>query len=62
VKAARRLGIGEMDAYVIVLDEPVELGMAETARKENLSAIEDIKEVDYAHHPLVETTERLQGR
>jgi IMP dehydrogenase len=51
-----------MDAYVIVLDEPVELGMAETARKENLSAIEDIKEVDYAHHPLVETTERLQGR
>jgi IMP dehydrogenase len=62
VKAARRLDIDEMDAYVIVLDEPVELGMAETARKENLSSIEDIKEVDYAHHPLVETTERLQGR
>ena len=62
VKAARRLGIDEMDAYVSVLDEPVELGMAETARKENLSAIEDIKEVDYAHHPLVETTERLQDR
>jgi IMP dehydrogenase len=62
VKAARRLGIDEMDAYVIVLDEPVELGMAETARRENLRSIADIKEVDYAHHPLVETTERLQER
>jgi IMP dehydrogenase len=62
VKAARRLGIEEMDAYLIVLDEPVELGMAETARKENLRSIADIKEVDYGHHPLVETTERLQDR
>jgi len=60
VKAASRQGIEEMDAYVIVLDERVELGMAETARKENLSTIDDIEEVDYAHHPLVETTERLQ--
>jgi IMP dehydrogenase len=62
VKAAHRLGIEEMDAYVIVLDQPVELGMAETARRENLSSIEDISEVDYAHHPLVETTKRLQDR
>ncbi|WP_435195335.1 CBS pair associated ParBc domain-containing protein [Natronomonas sp. EA1] len=62
VKAAQRLGIEEMDAYVIVLDERVSLGMAETARKENLTGIEDIQEVDYAHHPLVETTKRLQER
>lgn len=60
VKAAARLDITEMDAYVIVLDERVELGMAETARKGNLTSIDDIKEVDYAHHPLVETTKRLQ--
>lgn len=60
VKAAQRLEIEEMDAYIIVLDEPVELGMAETARNEGLDGISDIKEVDYAHHPLVETTERLQ--
>jgi len=60
VKAAHRLGIEEMDAYVIVLDEPVELGMAETARKEGLESVADIEEVDYAHHPLVETTKRLQ--
>jgi IMP dehydrogenase len=60
VKAAQRLGIEEMDAYVIVLDEPVDLGMAETARKEELECVADIEEVDYAHHPLVETTKRLQ--
>lgn len=60
VKAAQRLAITEMDAYVIVLDESVSLGMAETARKEELDSIADIEEVDYAHHPLVETTHRFQ--
>ena len=59
-KAAKALGITEMDAYVIVIDEPVELGMAETARKESLESVDDIDIVDYAHHPLVERTQRLQ--
>lgn len=59
-KAASQLGIETMDAYVIVIDEPVELGMAKTAAKENLSEISDINAVDYAHHPLIETTQRLQ--
>ncbi len=60
VKAASRLDIEEMDAYVIVIDEPVDLGMAKTAKKENLESIADIDAVDYAHHPLIETTQRLQ--
>jgi len=60
VKAAHSLGVDEMDAYVIVISERVDLGMAETAEKEDLNAIGDIEEVDYAHHPLVETTKRLQ--
>jgi IMP dehydrogenase len=60
VKAADRLEIDEMDAYVIELDRRVELGMAETAREASLESIADIEEVDYAHHPLVETTTRLQ--
>ncbi|MBV0924571.1 CBS domain-containing protein [Halomicroarcula limicola] len=60
VKAAARLGIEEMDAYVIVLDEPVELGMAETAADSDLERIDDIEVVDYGRHPLVETTQRLQ--
>jgi len=60
VKAAHRLGIDEMDAYVIVLDRRVELGMAETARKAQLETVTDITEVDYGHHPLVEQTHRLK--
>ncbi len=60
VKAAERLGIDEMDAYVIVIDDPVDLGMAQTAVDSDLTGIEDIDVVDYAAHPLVETTKRLQ--
>lgn len=60
VRAAERLGIERMDAYVIVLETAVDLGMAETARKEGLERIEDIEVVDYANHPLVEKTRRLR--
>jgi IMP dehydrogenase len=60
VLAANRLDIPEMDAYVIVIDERADLGMEKTARKEGLSSIDDIKVVDYARHPLVETIERFQ--
>ncbi|GAB6878485.1 ParB/RepB/Spo0J family partition protein [Halorubrum gandharaense] len=60
VMAAHEMGKAEMDAYVIITDEPVELGMAKTAEKEGLTDITDIEIVDYARHPLVETTKRLQ--
>ncbi|SFS72514.1 CBS domain-containing protein [Halostagnicola kamekurae] len=60
VLAADRLSIDEMDAYVIVTDREIDLGMAKTAAKEDLEGIGDIDVVDYARHPLVETTERLQ--
>ncbi|WP_313695920.1 CBS pair associated ParBc domain-containing protein [Halorarum halobium] len=61
VMAADRADIDEMDAYVICIDEPVELGMQKTARKEGLASIGDIEVVDYARHPLVETTKRFQN-
>jgi IMP dehydrogenase len=59
VMAARRAGIEEMDAYVIVLPARIDLGMARTARKEGLDSLADVEIVDYARHPLVEATERL---
>jgi IMP dehydrogenase len=58
--AAHQLGIEEMDASVIVLDETVELGMERTAEQEGLETIEDIEIADYGRHPLIETTQRLQ--
>jgi IMP dehydrogenase len=60
VKAADSLGIDEMDAYVILLGDRVDLGMAKTAAKEGLATIDDITVVDYAHHPLVQKTHRLR--
>ena len=61
VLAADKLSIEEMDAYVIETGRPVQLGMMKTAKNENLDSIRDIEIVDYARHPLVETTKRLQA-
>ncbi|WP_331236550.1 CBS domain-containing ParB/RepB/Spo0J family partition protein [Natronorarus salvus] len=60
VLAADRIGIEEMDAYVILVTDDIELGMERTAREEGLDSLSDINVVDYARHPLVETTRRLQ--
>ncbi|ESS07155.1 MAG: Mg/Co/Ni transporter MgtE (contains CBS domain) [uncultured archaeon A07HB70] len=60
VMAASRLEIEEMDAYVVVLPRDVDLGIARTAEREGLTGLDDVDVVDYAHHPLVETTKRLQ--
>ena len=60
VLAADSMDIDEMEAYMIVLSESVELGIAETAADHGLQTIEDIAVVDYGRHPLVETTEKLQ--
>ena len=59
--AADRLGIDEMDAYVIVPAEPLELGMAQTAAEQGLASIDDISVIEQDRHPLVETTTKLQG-
>lgn len=60
VLAARRVGIDEMDAYIIRIDERIELGLARAAAEESLESVADVEVVDYAHHPLVEATQRLQ--
>jgi IMP dehydrogenase len=58
--AARRLGIEEMDAYVIVLEERVDLGLAKTEWPGSLDSMADVTVEDQARHPLVERTERLR--
>jgi IMP dehydrogenase len=57
--AAKRLGIQTLDAYIIEIDQDIELGMERTARSMNLSTLDDIKVMDYARHPLVALTHRL---
>lgn len=60
VLAAARLDIHDMDAYVIMVEDDVELGMERTAKAEGLESIDDISIVDYARHPLMKSIERLQ--
>ncbi len=44
--AARRLGMDALDAYLIILNEDIELGMEKTARKMGLRRIDDIEVSD----------------
>lgn len=56
--ATRELGIEEMEAYVIVTSESVDLEIAKATETEGFDSIDDIEIVDYARHPLVEATEQ----
>lgn len=59
--AAKRLGIKILEAYIIEINEEIELGLERTARAMNLSTIDDIQIMDYARHPLVAGTHRFGG-
>ncbi|MHC1570303.1 MAG: CBS domain-containing protein [Methermicoccaceae archaeon] len=58
VMAARQMGIRRLDAYVLVVDENVPLGMESTAAHLGLKTIDDIKIMDYVKHPLTEITQK----
>lgn len=57
--AAKRLGIKELDAYIIDIGADIELGLEKTAREMNLKTLDDVKVLDYARHPLMAVTHRL---
>lgn len=60
--AAKKLGIRALDAYVIEVNENIELGIERTAKAMNLCTLDDIEVLDYARHPLVAITHRLVRR
>ncbi|VVB97060.1 Inosine-5'-monophosphate dehydrogenase [uncultured archaeon] len=60
VIAAKKLGIKNMDAYVIPLGDEIHLGMEKTALSSGLHTLSDIQILDYAKHPLIEITKRLK--
>ncbi len=60
--AARKLGIEYMDAYIIVLNKEITLGLEKTAREAGLHSLDDIEILDYAKHPLIEVTTQLMGK
>ncbi len=60
VVAAKKLGIKNMDAYVIPLSDDIHLGLEKTAVSSGLNTLSDIKILDFAKHPLIEVTKRLK--
>jgi len=59
VMAARSMGIERLDAYILVVDEDVPLGMERTAEYAGLRTLDDIKVMDYVKHPLSEITQKV---
>lgn len=52
--AAMKIGIDEMDAYIVVLSKDIELGLEKTARTMGLHSIEDIKIVEESEKGIAE--------
>lgn len=54
--AANKSGVDSLYASVIVVDDSIELGMVETARKQGLSTIDDVDINETGQHPIFEKT------
>ncbi|MBO8180616.1 MAG: CBS domain-containing protein [Archaeoglobus sp.] len=61
VVAAAKLGIKELDAYIIEVPEDIELGIEKLVRKKGLKSVRDIEIIEDVPHPLVEITFRNMG-
>ena len=61
VVAAAKLGIKELDAYIIEVPENIELGIEKLVRKKGLKSVRDIEIIEDVPHPLVEITFRNMG-
>ncbi len=56
VVAAKKLGIEELDAYILEVPAGVELGMEKLVKKKGIRSIKDIEVIEDTPHPLVEIT------
>lgn len=59
--AALKLGINEMDAYVVALSRDIELGLEKTAKTMGLRSLEDIQVVEEAEQGIAEVIGEKKG-
>ncbi len=59
--ASTKLGLDEIDSYVIDLQKDIPLGMEKTAEKQGLNKFEDIEIIDDDQHPLMALTETIKS-
>lgn len=54
--AAKKLGIRELDAYLLNVPDNIELGLEKLVRKKRIKSLRDVEIMDDVTHPLVEIT------
>ncbi len=59
--AALKIGVKELDAYILEVPENVELGIEKLVRKKGIKSLKDVEVMEDVHHPLVEITFRRTG-
>jgi len=59
--AALKIGVKELDAYILKVPESVELGIEKLVRKKGIKSLKDVEVIEDVPHPLVEITFRKTG-
>jgi len=59
VLAARKMGVKQFSAFVLVPEVEMELGMEKTAKERGLKTMDDVKVIEGSRHPFIEITTRL---
>ena len=54
--AAKKLGIKDLDAYILKVPDRIELGLEKLVRKKGIKSLKDVEIMDDVTHPLVEIT------
>jgi IMP dehydrogenase len=58
VIAAKRIGLMELEAYILKVPATIELGMERLIKKKGIKSLRDIEVIEDVQHPLVEITFR----
>ncbi len=59
--AAMRIGIKELDAYILNVPKDVELGIEKLVRKRGIKSLKDVEVIEDVPHPLIEITFKKTG-
>ncbi len=59
--AALKIGVKELDSYILEVPKNVELGIEKLVRKKGIKSLKDVEVMEDVHHPLVEITFRRTG-
>ncbi|WP_067089149.1 CBS domain-containing ParB/RepB/Spo0J family partition protein [Methanobrevibacter curvatus] len=60
--AAFKLGLKEIDAYVVEFEDDIQLGLERTADDMGIHSFDDISIIEEDRHPLIALTETIQSK